>query len=265
MWGMAARRPAWKAPGEKRVTLGSAAMFKSVLGTVMGVGCLALAAAPAAANIVTFTDIPSLAIDAPPWVEDGITVKGTGGDFGYFELPDSLHLDGMGPYTSAVEITTASAFAAHSIDLIPLPSGGGHNMACVGAICDQAFLNVLFQGYAGDSLVAMLGWWTGSQPSTFFFPEPFSGLTKLRVSMLFNDNCTEQPCAHMNIDNVTLFPADTLQQVPLPAALPLFAGGVLALGAGGVWRNRGRRGRNRVPRADPRNEGTPASDGGRPS
>ena len=217
-------------------------MFRSTVRAALAFGFAAFAGiGPSSANVVTFAGMSDMLIDVTQWVEDGITVTGSpGSSFGYFQLPDTLHVDGASPYSNAVGFTMASAFDAASIDIIPVPVNGVHSMLCEGALCDIPFINVLFAGYAGADLVAILGLWMGESPFTLFFPETFSGLTRLRLSMLTNSNCMDQPCTHMNIDNVTLVGDDTIAPIPLPAALPLFAGGLAALGAGGLWRRRGR-------------------------
>ena len=215
-------------------------MITSPAFAALALGAIALTASlPAAANVVTFTDIPGTLIDTSIWVEDGITVNGSGSLlFGAFSIPDTLHLDGMSPYSSMVDLTMASVFDAHRIDMIPIGSDGGHSALCVGDVCGLPFMNVLFEGFSGLNLVAILGMWMGETPTTFFFPDTFAGLTRLRLSMLFNADCMDQPCTHMNIDNVTLLIDDALSAIPLPTALPLFASGIVALGAGGLWRRR---------------------------
>jgi hypothetical protein len=211
-------------------------MLRSAVVAVCASGYAAIAAVPAVANVVTFTDIPATTIESPLWVEDGISVVGTGSLFGYFSIPDSLHLDGMSPYSNIVDFTMASVFDAQGFDIIPVEVGADHSERCVGAVCGLPFMNLMVEGYSGANLVAILGLWTGGLPFTLPLPDTFSGLTRLRLSMLFATDCMDQPCTHINIDNVRLDP------VPLPAALPLFAGSLLVLGAGGCWRRRGRRG-----------------------
>jgi hypothetical protein len=195
----------------------------AALGIMLSASLMLITAA--GANVVTFSGIPFDDPFNPVWVEDGITVTANASDFGSFTIPDTLHLDGQSPYTDRVEFTMASVFDARSIDIIPVPISGAYSARCdqTGAVCGLPFLNVLLEGYVADDLVAIMSMWMGTSPFTLYFPETFSGLTSLRLSMLADNACWDSPCTHMNIDSVTL------EAVPIPAAAVLLGTAIAGL------------------------------------
>lgn len=194
---------------------------------VIGFG-LALSVSPAHANVVTFTGIPFLTLSST-WSEDGITAVGNG-ELGFFGIPDSEHMDDGGTgYPSSMTFSMTTPFNADSFDMIPVG-----NFYCPNNVCSP-FDNVVVQGFLGASLVASDTFWMGNSLNTYVFSSAFTDLTSLKISIVFPpdfDSCHfNDPCTHMNIDNVALTP------VPLPAALPLFASGL----AGLRWLSRRRR------------------------
>ncbi len=204
---------------------------KRISGLVIGFG-MALSASPADANVVTFTGIPFESGAPLTWSEDGITAVGNGpfGELGSFQNPNSEHMDDGGtPYPSSMTFSMMTPFNAASFDIIPV----GNNY-CPNNVCSP-FDNVVVQGFLDALLVASDTFWMGNSPNTYVFSNAFTDLTSLKISIVFPpdfDSCHfNDPCTHMNIDNVALTP------VPLPAALPLFASGLVGLG----WLSRRRR------------------------
>jgi len=219
---------------------------------------LSLSIGSASAATVTFTGIPKFAI-SNQWVEDGIvgTTPGSAiNGFGYNALPDSLHMDDSGaPYPPSVSFTmTGTQFDAVSVDVI---SAGNHLVLVnndTNARTPTPFDNVRVQGFRGATLVADAAFYMGDQLFTYMFDASFSDLTKLVIYANFYTRPTappgfrfecDSPCAHFNIDNVTLTAAPV--PVPIPPALPLLATVIAALGLG-AWR--------RLPRSAPALFGT---------
>ncbi len=196
----------------------------------------------ALASTVTFADI--LHGDDPlapsSITEDGVTVTGSGGGFGHFGDPGTLHLDDSGtPLADRVSVTTGGAFNPVSFDV----SGGNVLRA---SLTDPVNLSeqeinvpyddLLLQGFRGGLLIAEDNF-PMEDVSTYFFDSDFSNIDTLTISALRPephlssieallledfpgysiDFVCDAPCAHFDIDNIVVNP------VPLPAALPLFA------------------------------------------
>lgn len=206
---------------------------------VATVALCTLTAVPAVrANTVTFTEIPQEAYGVV-WVEDGITVDPGGGfgGLGYHQLPHTLHLDDSGTgFASFASFTMGSRFNARSFDIIP----AGPTAYCTDldwTVCGAPYDNVQVSGFRGGIEVAGDKFFMGADPSTFYFSDLFRHLDSLVIAALYPNlrviggDCHDSPCAHFNIDNVTLNP------VPVPAALPLFLSTLFGLGWFG-WRRK---------------------------
>lgn len=174
------------------------------------------------------------------YFEKGITVTGNG-TLGLYST-GSIHMDDSGTSApSSVTFTMAKRFRAISFEF-PL---GSILQKCTDSQCTYTtYDNLLIEGFrGGKSVISQLINTSVTPTNTFRFSRAYSGLTSLRLSVLFPDKvwdvpdatgtwytCTF-PCAHGNLDNVTLAP------VPVPAALPLAGSALAVLGFLGA-RNR---------------------------
>lgn len=203
---------------------------------------------PGQAATMTFSELEFLSTS---YFEDGIVAKAGFGEFngeGDYDDEGTAHLDDGGtPNPAFVTFTMGGAFTAKSFDLIPLSfnffacdPGGGDDCARL------SFPNVKVLGFNGGTEVASMVFDMSKSFGEILFSDAFTNLTSLVIGFadLPEDGyCDGAPCSHFRIDNVVLDgPAATpAAEVPLPAALPLLAAGVAALGlAGRRRRNAGR-------------------------
>ena len=176
------------------------------------------------AATMTFTGLSSSGGSGGPFIEDGITAQGNIFGVGSFDTVDTAHMDtGGAPFPSAITFTMDRAFHAVSFDILPLPS-----FLCSTAsptVCGLEHDNVVVQGFDDGGLVASDSFWMGDSANTYLFSSAFRNLTSLRISIVLppiDDTvfCADNPCSHMNIDNVTL------TAVPLPPAFLLLVSGI---------------------------------------
>jgi hypothetical protein len=196
------------------------------------------AGATASASTMTFSGLP-----LPPttplttYSENGITA--TGNSFiDAFGMPQSAHLDDGGTGLASMIAFTLSGGGLFNTVSFDLSSAGFNYHVCpdntLQNCITQTYANVQLTGYRNGSLVAStlfdmsLSNGLISPGSLFrnldtfiigFGPFPFEGT-------LANGNvaeCTDTPCSHYDIDNVTL------SAVPLPAA-----GGLMLAALAGI-------------------------------
>ncbi len=191
---------------------------------------------PATAAVMTFSDLPELALPGEEYQEGGITASPINGRLGYYTIPGTAHLDDAGTsYAKSMNFTMDFIFYAISFDILPYDTAycADESVPCSGDPYD----NVLVQGYWDGSLVAEDIFFMGEQPSTYLFSDQSLILDQLVIGALYPDiatiggMCLTAPCGHFNIDNVRLDP------IPLPAALPLFSAALGLLGFLGLRRS----------------------------
>ena len=189
-----------------------------------------MSASEADAATMQFTGIPQLST-SNVWIEDGITATGSdpGGDFGffgYFDTPDTAHMDDGGSvFPQSIVFTMDHTFDAVSFDILP-----SDNFFCSADGVCVPFDNISLIGVSNGVAVAEDSLYMGTEPSTYLFGAGFSNLDSLIIALLLPDSsldtmCRNSPCTHLNIDNIALSP------IPLPPALILFMS-ALALMAG---------------------------------
>ncbi|MEI4488218.1 hypothetical protein V8J36_18650 [Frigidibacter sp. MR17.14] len=216
-------------------------MKAQILAALLG---LAPLAAPAAT--LTFTGLPDLggvAAGSEDWIEAGVTVSGGAESYG---IENAAHLDDAGTgYASKLTFEAGGAvFDLVSIDL----SRQRQNFylfdteAWWADPAPLSYDNVLIEGFRGGSRIASLTLSTdaaefGLTWHTLTFGGLFAAIDSFTVSALSPSSypegaeCTDYPCGHFWIDNVTLETG--------PAPVPLPAGGALLAGALGLlWMRR---------------------------
>jgi hypothetical protein len=201
------------------------------------------------ASTVTFADLPEGhgVLSGPGalgniYSENGITI--TGG--GRHNNPEVLHMDDSGTsFSSTASITTDGVFNAVSFDILPAKNDFTvrlFNPADETEITlDQyPYNNVRVQGFRDGTLIAEDNFFMEDY-STYSFNSMFSGLDTLNImalrpeqfidgiktsvledypGYLIDAGCFDAPCAHFDIDNITIA-ASTITAVPIPAAFPL--------------------------------------------
>ena len=196
------------------------------------------------AAVMTFNNLPDEGAELDSWVENGITASASGGVIGYFDTPGMAHLDDSGTsFAFRLAFTTAGAFDAQSFDIKALDNTYYKENAD-GDLVYTPYDNVLVRGLRNGVEVASSAFFMGPPgTATHLLDGSFSAIDRLVIEALFpgdfaSADVCDFPCAHFNIDNVTL----AASAVPLPAALQLFA---TALAGLGLWRLREVRHRNR--------------------
>jgi hypothetical protein len=213
---------------------GGRAVVSLVAACIAGV----CAAQPTQANVVTFTGTPFQGFNLETWVEDGIIAEAEAYSFGNHGIPDTaLLVDSGAQFPASVSFTMAQAFQPVSFDLIPGLVANCTDFAGLPVPgCNPAYPNLSVQGYLDGALMASLMIWMGTTTRTLLLDGIFPLVDQLVIAGLRPEifgiaSCTQAPCTTFSIDNVTL------QPVPLPATLPLFATALGALGLAG-WRRK---------------------------
>lgn len=210
-------------------------MFKTLLFTA----ALGLAQAfSASAATMTFADLPGFFPGDRVYEEDGITARLN--NFQGSATPGSAHMDDGGTgFSSSINFSMSGLFDAVSFDILPLlPINFCADFACSSG--PQTFDNVHVQGFRSGALIAEDLFFMGASDNTHSFGSAYSMLDELVISIVFPDPavvtgvCFSVPCTHFNLDNLKLA---AIAPVPLPAAAPLLAGGLIAMG----WYGRRRR------------------------
>lgn len=198
----------------------------SVFGIAMG------SQAPAAT--MTFENL-QIGSGQTAYTENGISVVGNG-DLGA-TFSGAVHMDDSGtPSPSSVSFTMGTRFRAISFQI--LGSWFDYRFCDPAGCTWPTYNNLLVEGFRGGQSVISQWINTGNTitPVTYSLPQAFTGLTSLRLSILWPDtigvgnlpsgysvDCS-YPCSHFTLDNVTLAP------VPVPAALPLAASALAFVG-----------------------------------
>lgn len=179
----------------------------------------ALAAFPASANVMTFTDLPPRISAGSLYTEDGITMSGSG--IGLVGVdPGYQHLDGFAPGPRIVDFTTGALFTPVSIDVHPHGSGycPPEDVVCLGL---TPYTNLWVSGFVGEIMTSSLGFstdWEGWQTIAI---DALGLVDRLRVEIKLPSalglpgDCWAS-CGHFSLDNVTV-------SVPEPATLSLFS------------------------------------------
>lgn len=189
---------------------------------------LACTALPAAADTVTFDNLPDefgAAYDANGnsiYRENGVRVSSGSGAVAYFDLPGAAHLTDFGTgFASDLMFTAWRPFDAARFSVV---SGGYFFSEEVRRL--QA--NILVTGYAGGAVVAsaefVLSRIVGAL-QTFRLGKAFNGLDRLVIALVNPydfELCQNAPCMQMNVDSVHL----EMAPVPLPSSGAIFAAGV---------------------------------------
>lgn len=171
--------------------------------------------------------------------ENGITAEGQGffSPFAASMPDDSIHLDARGTaYPTSVSFSMDRPFDAISFDYLAFPNmyrecvDTGQSKSCR----TIGYQNMEVTGLRSGVEVASLLLETNEFDTTQLLDSTFKNLDSLRISLLspflgqvgnaypiYTYQCDE--CSHLNLDSITLTP------VPLPAALPMFAVGLIAL------------------------------------
>lgn len=212
-------------------------MNRRILNLFAAVTLLALSAPAAHATLLTFDSVP--AGGAGCWsspdsvVESGFTISNCPG---YFIEPGEIHLnDGGSGFSSFVDFSYDTAFDAVSIMIENL---GISWFIDYNAGVSIPYDNVVFSGYRDGVLVASQSYSSFALgilgTATVLFDSDFLGLDMLRVAQVLPSAaerqqhpgafCFEPPCGQVSLMEGTLMP------VPVPAALPLFAGAFGVLG-----------------------------------
>lgn len=158
--------------------------------------------------------------------EDGITATTDFGVLVSFGSVGMAHLDDSGTdVADRITFAMSGRFDAQSFDIAPLTSD--YTLGGVPAAYD----NVLVQGWRDGVLVAQDLFAMGTGPWIYRFGADFSGLDQLVIGAVTPGAgdpglCFAAPCAHFDIDNISLTP---VAPVPLPAGLPLLLAGLAPL------------------------------------
>lgn len=221
-------------------------MFTRIIAATFGLLSLAfMSIAPAHASTVTLTFdgvTNGCGVCGPGFpasiTEQGYTISGSPSTIGG---PGSVHLDdGGSSFSNTVSFSGPSSFAVTSVDVTGYGSHFGFDTRS--GFSSLAYNNVLFQGFRNGALVANGIFSTGIVGGLFnvTFGNLFSNLDMFSISQTGPSAaekaggayCNNAPCAHVDIDNVTLTAA-----IPLPAMAPALAGVLALMGMFG-WKRR---------------------------
>lgn len=168
-------------------------------------------------------------------VEQGYTISGSPSTL----VGGSVHLDDAGTsFSNFVSISATNLFSVSALDVT-----GYTSKFLDGNGAPLAFGNVLFQGFRNGVQVASSVFSTGVTGGLFhtMLGPQFSNLNLFRITQQgpsatdFAVNrgsyCSDYPCGHVDIDNVTLVSA-----VPLPAMDSALVAGLAMLGLFGYRR-----------------------------
>jgi hypothetical protein len=182
----------------------------------------------AAAATMTFNGLPTDEFTTNTWTEDGITAKATWGGLGSHSRPDMAHIDdGGSSFASGISFVTGGLFEATSFDIHALTSSYCSDWDT----CGVPFDNVVVEGWRDGMKVAKEAFSMGADwsVSTYLFGSAFDLLDRLVIRAGWvpmggpDSFCMDSPCAHFDIDNVTLQAATnpSVSAVPLPPAIVL--------------------------------------------
>ena len=206
-------------------------------------GTAILAPTPSSAAVMTFSGVnPGCGTSGINYTENGIVASIASAN----NNPGVLHLDDFHDFCPSSSTFTASndePFDAISARILPLDEGRTNYCADAGPNgerCNELrdngeydpYENVRWEGLVDGLVVASDEFYMGSSPFTYVFGETFRGIDALRVTALsgpfagFSAGCWDFPCAHFEIDDVTL----ALTVIPVPAAGWLFLTALAGLG-----------------------------------
>jgi hypothetical protein len=216
------------------------------LGLFLAVSVVAfagLAPRPAAAAVMTFSGIgPGCGTSGVNYTEDGITATIAAAN----NNPGVLHLDDFHEFCpSTSTFTTGTLFDAFSVRILPMDDGrtnycadqGADGNRCNDLIFDggyDPYANVRWEGLLEGTVVATDEFYMGTSSWTYLFGDDFAGIDALRVTALTGPflgggtGCWQFPCAHFEVDDLTL--ALALAPVPVPPAALLLLTGLAGLG-----------------------------------
>jgi hypothetical protein len=193
---------------------------------------VAMSAACASAATMNFDTLPDEGAQLGSYSENGITATALGGVLAYEGAPGFAHLDDSGTGLAyGIDFTMGGLFDAVDFSLTSL---GYDFWDPPGPLSD----NLIVTGFNGATVVSMAGFILSDivgATQTFTLGSAFSGLTSLRIELIYPTNSAYcgAPCGHLDLDYVTLNG---------PAAVPLPASGFLMIGAGlGLFALRRRR------------------------
>jgi hypothetical protein len=130
--------------------------------------------------------------------ENGIVVTGSS-DFGSWDYPGSIHLDGSGgPYSGGLDFSMNRRF--DPISLVVIGMNRYHEIPLI---------DMIIRAFREDNPIFLTGISVGSETWTYYFPDHLTGVTNIEILALPGEDYEE---SHFSIDDVTLAP------VPVPPA-----------------------------------------------
>lgn len=196
-----------------------------------------------AAVVLEFNDVPDFGggctAPEPFVIESGFTI----GNCPQFNTrPGTIHLDDFGTaYNAAVQFSGPRPFDAISVEIDRL--GWEFTEFVDPDRIDRPYDNLVFRGFRDGSEVVNQTASTFESGGTFLFDATFSALDLLEIEQVLpgsavlaqfpNAEC-DAPCAHVDLERVTLAP------VPLPATFLPLALGITALAGFRGWRSSAR-------------------------
>ncbi|WP_136637770.1 hypothetical protein [Pseudooceanicola onchidii] len=195
----------------------------------------------AQAETMGFDALPDYFVDPSnqSYSENGIQASAPGGHgtLAAYSTLQAAHVDDSGSdLTDRIVFTMSGRFSAVSFDILPL-SSDYYVMTDTYDFVSGTYDNVFVEGWRAGARVAYDRFSMGTVTWTYSFGATFTDLDSLIIGGRTADlsdpgECWGAPCAHFDIDNITL----QMPSVPLPAGLPLL---LMSLGGLMTLRRRG--------------------------
>lgn len=176
------------------------------------------------AATMNFDLLPDEGAQLDTYSENGITATALGGVIAYESNPGFAHIDDSGTgLASALDFTMAGLFDAAEF---ALTSFGYDFTDPPGPLSDNLFVTGYLNGSVVTTVSYILSDIVGSN-QVYQLGAAFAGIDRLRIELQYPVNTAQcgAPCAHFDLDYVTLNASD-------PAPVPLPASGLVLLAAG---------------------------------
>ena len=205
----------------------------AIAAAIVSASALTAAGASFAATM-NFDALPDEGAQLSTYTKNGIQASALGGVLAYFGNPGFAHIDDSGTGLAyGADFTMAGVFDAVGFSQV---SFGYSFLDTPGPLSDNIFVS----GYLGSTQVGSASFTLSDvfgALQSITLGSAFAGIDRLRIELLVpvNTAICDAPCAHFDLDSVTLNGVG-IAPVPLPPSLALL--GAAGLGLWGIGRRR---------------------------